>query len=102
MFAESTFTVSIRPAPHSCIHATVWSDHWVSHGACVIVPAPMWGAFEGGVGTATDDSDGEIAIWSRGVWDRITATSCRWHQAFSRDEGKTWEHNWFMEWTRVA
>lgn len=64
----------------------------------------MWGAFKGGVGTftATDDTDGEIAIWSRGVWDSITPDSCRWHQAFSRDEGKTWEHNWLMECARVA
>jgi hypothetical protein len=82
----------------------LWSDHWVAHGQGVIVPAPMWGEFVEGVGTflATDDRDGEIAIWSRGVWDSITPTSCRWHQAFSRDGGVTWEHNWFMQWTKVA
>ena len=82
----------------------LWSDHWVSHGQGVIVPAPMWGSFADGIGTfiATDDTDGEIPIHSRGVWDRITPTSCRWHQAFSRDAGRTWEHNWLMDWTRVA
>ena len=82
----------------------LWSDHWVSRGSGVIVSSPMWGAFKDGVGTfvATDDHDGEIAIWSRGVWDCITPTGCRWHQAFSRDCGKTWEDNWFMLWTRVA
>jgi hypothetical protein len=81
-----------------------WSDHWVGNGHGVIVPSPMWGGFDNGVGTfvATDDHDGEIPIHSRGVWDRITPTSCRWHQAFSCDGGRTWEDNWFMDWTRVA
>ena len=37
----------------------------------------------------------------RGVWDRITRTSCRWHQAVSRDGGNTWDVNWWMDWTRV-
>lgn len=82
----------------------VWSDYWTGSGSGVVVPPPMTGAFDGGVGTfiATDERDGEIAIWSRGVWDRITPTSCRWHQAFSRDEGQTWHGNWFMDWTRLA
>jgi hypothetical protein len=81
----------------------LWSDHWSSSASGVVSP-PMWGSFEGGVGSfiATDESDGDIAIWSRGVWDRITPTSCRWHQAFSRDGGQTWEDNWFMDWTRVS
>jgi hypothetical protein len=82
----------------------LWSDHWVSSASGVIAPTPMWGEFKDGAGTflATDDSDGDTPIWSRGVWDRITPTSCRWHQAFSRDGGMTWEDNWFMDWTRVA
>lgn len=80
----------------------LWSDYWVPSAAGVIAPAPAWGAFEGGAGVfvAADDRDGEIPIHSRGVWDRITPTRCRWHQAFSRDGGRTWEDNWFMEWTR--
>lgn len=81
-----------------------WNDYWVASGSGVVLPPPMTGGFRDGAGTfiATDDRDGEIPIWSRGVWDRITPTSCRWHQAFSRDGGKTWEDNWFMDWTRTA
>jgi hypothetical protein len=81
----------------------LWSDYWTS-SASGTTGSPMWGTFEDGAGTfiATDDRDGDVAIHSRGVWDRITRTSCRWHQAFSRDGGKTWEDNWFMEWTRAA
>ncbi len=80
-----------------------WSDYWTGTGSGVAV-SPMWGEFKDGAGTfvATDDRDGDIVIHSRGVWDRITPTSCRWHQAFSRDGGKTWEDNWFMDWTRVG
>ena len=48
-----------------------------------------------------DDVDGDRPVLLRGVWDRITPRSCRWHQAVSRDGGETWEPNWFMEWSRV-
>jgi len=40
------------------------------------------------------------SIYVRFVWSGITATSCRWEQAFSADGGKTWETNWIMEFTR--
>lgn len=82
----------------------VWSDYWVQSGSGLVLPPPMTGVFADGVGTftATGDMDGDIPIHSRGVWDRITPHSCRWHQAFSRDGGATWEHNWFMDWTRIA
>jgi hypothetical protein len=80
----------------------LWSDYWTSSGSGLITPVPMFGVFADGVGTftATGEFDGEIPIHSRGVWDCITPTSCRWHQAFSRDGGKTWEDNWFMDWVR--
>jgi hypothetical protein len=62
----------------------------------------MWGGFENGVGTwIADDTDDGAPIKVRGVWDRITPSSCRWHQAVSRDGGKTWQENWFMDWTRA-
>lgn len=78
-----------------------WSDYWVSSRNGVLTP-PSVGRFENGAGTfISEDLDGDIPIISRGVWDRITPTSARWHQAFSRDGGKTWEHNWFMDWQRV-
>lgn len=79
-----------------------WSDFWVNAKSGVLTTPGTTGAFVDGVGTfLADDMDGDSPIQVRGVWDRITATSCRWHQATSRDGGGTWEGNWFMDWTRA-
>ncbi len=84
------------------IKQRIWADYWVSGGDGVLSTPGMTGTFENGAGVFTaDDKDGNQPIKVRGVWDRITPTSCRWHQAVSRDDGKTWEENWFMDWTRA-
>jgi hypothetical protein len=64
---------------------------------------PMKGRFENGVGTfygdvTIDDKPTRV----RFTWSRITHESARWEQAYSRDEGETWETNWTMEFTRTA
>jgi hypothetical protein len=84
------------------IEKRIWADYWVNARSGVLTPPGMPGVFENGVGTfLADDMDGDRPIKVRGVWDRITPTSCRWHQAVSRDGGKTWEENWFMDWVRA-
>lgn len=81
----------------------VWNDFWVNSRSGVLAPPGLKGSFQDGAGIfEADDMDGETPIKVRGVWDRITPTSCRWYQAVSRDGGKTWEGNWYMDWTRVA
>jgi hypothetical protein len=40
------------------------------------------------------------AITVRFTWFGITGNSARWEQAFSADEGKTWETNWIMQLSR--
>ena len=40
-------------------------------------------------------------ILVRFLWSDITKTTCRWEQAFSVDDGATWEVNWIMESTRI-
>lgn len=83
------------------VEKRLWADHWVS-GKNGVLNEPMMGSFENGVGTfIADEMDGDKPIKARGVWDRITAASCRWHQATSSDGGKTWQENWFMDWVRV-
>ncbi|HEX8877214.1 MAG TPA: hypothetical protein VF777_10725 [Phycisphaerales bacterium] len=80
----------------------VWNDFWVNAKSGVLTTPGQTGDFENGVGTfGADDMDGDKPIKVKGVWDQITPNSCRWWQAVSWDDGKTWEENWVMEWTRV-
>lgn len=80
----------------------VWSDFWVNGKSGVLTAPGVTGSFENGVGTfISEETENGKTILARGVWDRITGSSCRWHQATSADGGKTWEPNWFMDWVRA-
>lgn len=84
------------------VEKRVWSDFWVNSRSGVLTTPGATGVFENGVGTfLAEDVDGDRPIKVRGVWDRIRPKSCRWHQAISRDGGKVWEENWFMDWVRA-
>jgi hypothetical protein len=77
-----------------------WADYWVN-ASCGALGEPSWGSFVDGAGTwdSVGHVDGKQVI-TRGVWDQITPVSCRWWQAVSHDDGRTWEENWVMLWTR--
>lgn len=79
----------------------LWADHWTGAYNGIVNP-PQLGQFIDGEGIfiSDDEIDGK-PIKARGVWDRITANSCRWHQSTSADGGKTWDYNWYMDWTRA-
>jgi hypothetical protein len=82
----------------------VWSDHWVNGKSGVVVLPGSEGRFIDGAGVFGGDwvdPKTKKKVLARSVWDRITPTSCRWHQATSRDGGKTWEDDWLMDWVRV-
>ena len=84
------------------VEKRLWSDFWVNAKSGVLTTPGTTGVFLDGTGTfVSDDMDGDKPIKVRGVWDRITPTSCRWHQALSYDDGKTWQGQWFMDWTRA-
>ncbi|WP_374472231.1 DUF1579 domain-containing protein [Phenylobacterium sp.] len=80
----------------------VWSIWWAD-GRAGGLDTPVRGGFVDGVGTflARDTLDGR-PILVRFVWSEITATTARWEQAFSADEGATWEVNWVMAFERVG
>ncbi|MBP6748062.1 MAG: hypothetical protein KA144_00365 [Xanthomonadaceae bacterium] len=81
----------------------LWSDFWVNGRSGVLAPPGLTGHFVEGVGVfIAEDSDNGKPILARGVWDRIAEGRCRWHQSVSRDAGKTWDYNWFMDWTRIG
>ena len=77
-----------------------WSIYWADSVTAVLQP-PMIGEFKDGRGEFYDQEVFEgRAIYCRFIWSKITATSCRWEQAYSADGGVTWETNWIMEFTR--
>lgn len=84
------------------IEKRVWSDFWVNAKSGVLTAPGMAGHFIDGAGVfVADEMDGDKPIKVRGLWDRITPTSCRWSQALSYDGGKTWQDTWRMDWTRA-
>jgi hypothetical protein len=78
-----------------------WSIYWASGDRGTLDLPPMIGSFRDGRGEFYNQETFEgRGIFVRFVWSGITATSCRWEQAFSADGGRTWETNWIMEFTR--
>lgn len=78
-----------------------WNDFWVNAKSPVLTTPGLEGEFKDGVGTFTvKEEEGQQVLLVRGVWDEITADSCRWYQSVSKDEGQTWEDNWIMRWQR--
>jgi hypothetical protein len=80
-----------------------WSIWWLdSRMPLGPLDPPVRGRFTDGTGTflAEETFNGQ-PIRVRFMWSRITPTTCHWEQAFSTDEGTTWETNWVMDFTRV-
>jgi hypothetical protein len=80
-----------------------WSLYWASSRVGLSLP-PVVGRFGAdgvGVFTAEEDYQG-TPITVRFLWSEITATSARWEQAFSTDQGATWETNWAADFTRTG
>jgi hypothetical protein len=79
-----------------------WAIWWVdSRDPHAALDPPVKGRFVDGVGTFY--SDGVVngkPTRTRYMWSHITSASARWEQAFSQDDGKTWDTNWIMEFRR--
>lgn len=77
-----------------------WSLYWASSRDGRLQP-PVTGHFAEGTGTFySREIYNGTAITVRFIWSGITSDSARWEQAFSTDDGKTWETNWIMKFTR--
>ena len=78
-----------------------WSVYWVSSRDGALQP-PVRGRFQGPrcdlIGPDTDEGR---PILARYVWSRTDTAEPRWEQAFSLDDGRTWETNWVMDFRRV-
>lgn len=79
----------------------LWSIYWADSNVAIL-DVPQVGSFSAdtGVFLARDIWEGTPVIveynWNKNDPDRPV-----WSQAFSPDEGETWEWNWFMRFTRV-
>jgi len=79
-----------------------WSIYWRDSRRPGFLFPPVVGGFDKGIGIfyGDDEHDGR-AIRVRFLWSRITPQSARWEQAFSLDEGNSWETNWTMDFTKL-
>lgn len=81
-----------------------WSIWWLDGRRPHALDVPVVGGFSDGTGTffASDELDGR-PIRVRFTWFRAGPAGLpRWEQAFSADEGQTWETNWTMDFSPVA
>jgi hypothetical protein len=77
-----------------------WSIYWADTRRCGELDPPVFGAFFGdtGVFVGEDTFEGK-PILVRYFWSRVTTNTPRWKQAFSEDDGESWETNWVMDFT---
>lgn len=80
-----------------------WSLYWADSVNGWNWSLPQIGSFKDGRGEfyAHEPFGEGRYIFTRYIWLVISATSCRWEQAFSTDGGTTWETNWTMDFART-
>jgi hypothetical protein len=78
-----------------------WAIWWLDGRAPHNLDVPVVGSFAGPTGTffASDCLDGK-PITVRFIWYANAGSNPVWEQAFSDDDGKSWETNWVMEFVR--
>lgn len=85
-----------------------WSIWWLDGRCPDRLDVPVTGGFVDGRGAffADDTFEGRpIRVRFRWLVHDADAARCeqaRWEQAFSEDDGLTWETNWTMDFTRAA
>ena len=78
----------------------LWRIYWMDSGGARLFP-PVVGSFEGADGTfrGEDTQDGRpVLVVFR--WNKSDPHQPVWQQAFSADQGASWETNWFMRFRR--
>ena len=79
----------------------LWSIYWADSRRSGKLDPPLFGSFSADIGTflGEDVFEGR-RIRLRFIWSGVTTPTPRWEQAFSDDDGETWETNWTMDFTR--
>jgi hypothetical protein len=86
---------------HFDLEKKQWSIYWVNNRDGKMQP-PVVGGFDGDIGLFyADDVDEGRPIKVVFQWTKLGPNTARWQQAFSYDDGKTWETNWMNVLTRT-
>jgi hypothetical protein len=79
----------------------LWSIYWADSNRGIL-EVPVKGSFEGDTGLFyTEDVFEGKPILVKFNWNKSNPDAPVWSQAFSDDQGATWEWNWYMYFTRV-
>ena len=80
----------------------LWKVYWMDSNNGTMDENPVTGSFENGMGKfyATDVFN-DIPILVLYQWDATNPMQPKWSQAFSTDNGKSWEWNWEMTLTKM-
>ncbi|MDR0184468.1 NIPSNAP family protein [Lysobacter arvi] len=88
------------------VESRQWSIYWAGNHDGVL-DAPMTGAFadeadgtRAGTFFGVDEHEGR-PVHVRFRWSQASANTAHWQQAFSADDGATWETNWHMWFRRI-
>ncbi len=80
----------------------LWTIFWMDTNGMAMDQHPVTGSFENGVGKFySNDTFGEKAILVIYQWNATNPNQPIWSQAFSVDNGKTWEWNWEMRLSKI-
>ena len=83
-------------------HSKLWRIYWMDTAGATLFP-PVEGSFSAGVGLFRGyDQHNGTPVLVEFRWDKTNPETPTWQQAFSADEGNTWEVNWYMYFSKVA
>ena len=80
-----------------------WSIYWADSRRPGELDPPVFGTFSGDIGVVEGEDEFEgRPIRVRFIWSGTRTRTPRWEQAFSADDGETWETNWVMDFSPAA
>jgi hypothetical protein len=87
---------------HFDLEKRQWSIYWVNTRTGKMDSPGQVGGFDGDIGLFYgEDVDEGRPVKVVYKWTKVGPDGARWEQAFSYDDGKTWETNWVNEHRRV-
>lgn len=77
-----------------------WTIYWVNSADGGLQPPVVGTWADGRFEAFGEDEYRQMRIQARYRWFDLSPRRATWEQAFSIDEGSSWEANWLMKWTR--